>query len=177
MNTEKNNNKTTDRNIIYEPYIKSVLTKKVFLHITEIGQNLRQNLEKTIISTVEGKCIAEGYIRPSSVRIMTYSSGNISNDYIEFQCVFECKICSPVEGMLIECESKTITKAGIHAHYKDENDIIPLIIFVARDHHNTDKYFNSIVENTKILVRVIGIRFELNDPRICVIGTLLPPNK
>ena len=38
-----------------------------------------------------------------------------------------------------------------------------------------DNYFTSIKEEMKILVKVIGIRFELNDPYICVISKLIKP--
>lgn len=158
---------------IYPPYIKSLLTKKVILHITEVGKNIKQNLEDKIVYMVEGKCIEEGFIRPNSVRIISYSCGIINTENIEYQAVFECFICHPVEGMEIICNVKTITKAGIHAEYTDTNDVIPIVIFIARDHHYNDKYFGSIKESTKIKARVIGIRYELNDPQICVIGKLL----
>jgi hypothetical protein len=121
---------------------------------------------------MEGKCIEEGFIRPGSIRIMSYSNGVINTEYIEFQTVFTCKICHPVEGMLIECKSKTITKAGIHAEVM-ENEVVPLTIFVARDHHNMDRYFQTIKEDATIHIRVIGIRYELNDPYICAIGKLV----
>jgi len=158
---------------IYGVYIKSILTKKTILFITEVGSNTKKILEEKITSGVEGKCIAEGYIRPGSVRILNYSSGVVHGDQIEFQTVFECMICHPVEGMKIECVSKTITKAGIHAQVIDTNDVVPVTIFIARDHHNTDKYFNSIKENMDIVCKVIGVRYELNDPHICVIGQLI----
>jgi hypothetical protein len=74
--------------------------------------------------------------------------------------------------MLIECQSKTITKAGIHAEVTD-NETVPVTVFVARDHHNMDRYFQTIKENMTIHVKVIGIRYELNDPYICVIGNLV----
>jgi hypothetical protein len=82
-------------------------------------------------------------------------------------------ICHPVEGMIIDCTSKTITKAGVHAQVIDSDGTIPVTVFVARDHHNTNKYFNTIKENAKIQVKVIGARYELNDPYICVIGKLV----
>jgi hypothetical protein len=75
--------------------------------------------------------------------------------------------------MNIECTVKTVTKAGIHAEVTDESGIIPLTIFVARDHQFNDKTFNNAKENMKITVRVIGIRFELNDPYICVIAKII----
>jgi hypothetical protein len=81
-------------------------------------------------------------------------------------------VCHPVEGQKIECVVKTVTKAGIHAEVVSD-DIVPVVVFVARDHHNTNKYFNVLKENAKITVSVIGVRFELNDPHICVIGQLL----
>lgn len=158
---------------IFGVYIKSILTKKTILSITEIGSNTKKILEDKITSGVEGKCIAEGFIRPGSVRIISYSSGVVNADNVEFQTVFECMICHPVEGMKIECTSKTITKAGIHAQVVDMNDVIPVTVFIARDHHNTDKHFNTIKENMDIVVKVIGIRYELNDPYICVIGQLV----
>ena len=158
---------------IFGVYIKSILTKKTILSITEVGSNTKKILEEKITSGVEGKCIAEGFIRPGSVRIISYSSGVVNADNVEFQTVFECMICHPVEDMKIECTSKTITKAGIHAQVVDMNDVIPVTVFIARDHHNTDKHFNTIKENMDIVVKVIGIRYELNDPYICVIGQLI----
>jgi DNA-directed RNA polymerase subunit E'/Rpb7 len=158
---------------IYGVYIPSLLTMKVVLPITEVGKNMKDNLEKIISKRNEGKCIAEGFIRPGSIKVIRYSSGVVNNRNVEFETVFECMICHPVEGMLIECDTKTITKAGIHAEVIDSTGSIPITVFIARDHHYNDKYFGEIRENTKITVRVIGVRFELNDPYICVIGKLI----
>ena len=155
---------------IYGVYLQSVLTMKVSIPITRVGKNMKQNLEKIISKKTEGKCIAEGFIRPNSVKVIRYSSGNVNNENIEFQTVFECMICHPVEGMLIECDTKTITKAGVHAEVSDDTGAVPITVFIARDHHFTDRRFAEIKENMKIIVRVIGVRFELNDPYICVIG-------
>ena len=161
-------------------YLKSVLSKKIRLLITEIGENVKANLEYMITSSIDGKCIAEGFIKPGSVKIISYSSGNVNAEYVEFQTIFECLICYPVEGMILECVSKTITKAGIHSEVIDSDGTVPVTVFVARDHHNTNKQFNVIKENAKIQVKVIGVRYELNDPYICVIGKLVDsaiPNK
>jgi len=155
---------------IYGVYLQSILTMKVMVPITQVGKNMKQNLERIISKKTEGKCIAEGFIRPNSVKVIRYSSGTINNENIEFQTVFECMVCHPVEGMVVECVTKTITKAGIHAEVTDENGVTPITVFVARDHHFTDRKFAEIKENMKIVVSIIGVRFELNDPYICVIG-------
>ena len=160
----------------YKVYMRSLLTMKVQLTMNEVGQNIKDNLAKTISRKTEGRCISEGFIKPNSVKILSYSSGLIHNDKIEFVVSFECMVCHPVEGMKIECMTKTITKAGIHAEVKDKDkdqvETVPVTVFVARDHHFTNKEFASVKENQMILVEVIGVRFELNDPYICVIGTL-----
>ena len=158
---------------VFGVYIKSLLNIKTVLSIREIGRNVKQNLEKKIISQIEGKCIVEGFIQPNSVKIISYSSGNVISDFIEFHVVYECMISHPVEGMLIEADCKTITKAGIHAQVVDEDGNMPITVFVAKDHHHIDQLFNSVVENDKITVKVIGIRYELNDPYICVIAKLV----
>jgi hypothetical protein len=50
----------------------------------------------------------------------------------------------------------------------------PVIIYVSRDHHSSNEYFNSIKEKDAIRIRVIGQRFELNDKQVSIIGELLP---
>jgi DNA-directed RNA polymerase subunit E'/Rpb7 len=158
---------------VYGVYIQSMLTMKVVLPIVEVGKSVKENLEKIISKRNEGKCIAEGFIRPGSIKVIRYSSGNVSGSNVEFETVFECMICHPVEGMLIECDVKTITKAGIHAEVTDNVGAIPITSFIARDHHFNDRTFAEIKENAKIIVRVVGVRFELNDPYICVLGQLV----
>lgn len=157
---------------IYGVYMKSMLETKVSLAITEIGQNIKPNLEAKVNSKIVGKCIADGYIKPKSVKITNYSSGMVVSENIEFHVVFECMVCLPVEGMLIECHCKTVTKAGIHAQVVDDEGNVPVTIFVARDHHHLDDRFHSIKEGDNLVVRVLGIRFELNDAFICVIARL-----
>jgi DNA-directed RNA polymerase subunit E'/Rpb7 len=166
-------NKQADNKKIYGVFSPAILTHKVMLSITEVGKTVKQNLERDISYRVTGKCIAEGIVKPNSVRIINYSSGSVRGDRVEFQVMFECMVCHPVEGMLIECTAKTITKAGIHAEVVDEDGSVPVTVFIARDHHFTDKNFANVVENDKLVANVIGVRFELNDPYICVIAKLL----
>jgi len=158
---------------LYGVYIKSLLNTKVVLSISEIGQNIKQNLEKKIAAKVEGKCGIEGFIQPKSVNVKTYSNGVINMGFVEFQVVFECMVCSPVEGMLIECVAKTITKAGIHAEVIGRDGIVPITAHIARDHNYNDIRFNNVKEKDTIMVKVIGVRYELNDPCIDVIGKVV----
>lgn len=168
-NGNGNENKKDNQQYIYS---KSLLTRNITLPITVIGRNIKETIENVIYAHYEGKCLVEGYIKPKSSKIITFSSGVISGDQISFEVVFECMICNPVEGMNIMCKVKNITKAGIRAESAVENPS-PIVVFVARDHHFNNNKFLNIHEDDIIQIRVIGQRFELNDSYISIIGELI----
>ncbi len=168
--TKKTSIQQKNQNNIYN---STILTRKIPIHITFIGDNIVEILEKAISSQIEGKCIAEGYVKTNSVNLTTYSSGILNADYVIFTVLFECMICMPVEGMQLKCYAKNITKAGIRAEISELPN--PLIIFIARDHYYASPYFANVKENDEIIVKVIGQRFELNDKYISIIAELLEP--
>lgn len=157
----------------YGVYLRNVISLKVFLKIREVGKSTKANLERKIVEKTEGKCIPEGFVRPDSVRILSYSSGIINMENIEFQVVFECLVCNPVEGTIVDCVVKTITKAGIHGEVVTDKGYIPLKVFVARDHNYSNKHFGEVKEGATIKTKLIGKRFELNDPYIVAIASLV----
>jgi hypothetical protein len=162
------------QNEIKNVYSPCQITKSIVLPITAIGKNLLQTLENTISKLVGGKCIVEGYVKPDSVRVITFSSGIVKGENIIFDVVFNCEVCYPVAGMKLNCIAKNITKAGIRAESVDEQPS-PFILFVARDHYYSSEYFNSIEENEKFVARIIAQRFELSDKYISIIAELVPP--
>lgn len=154
-------------------YSRSMITRTITLPITVIGNNLKQIIEEYLSFHFEGKCVVEGFIKPESTKLITYSSGVIKMGVnVSFDVVFECEICFPVEGTIISCVAKTNTKAGITAESADETPS-PIIVFIARDHHYSNSYFTDIKAGDKINIRVIGQRFELNDKCISIIGELI----
>ena len=158
-------------------YNKTMLETTVVLLPTEIGENATKNNIKTLVSAqLEGKCCREGYVKPNSVVILQYSCGLVKGEYIEFKVIFECKTCYPVEGTWLKhAEVDSVTKAGIHAYVYDSAGNVPVTIFVARDHFADNRYFNSIQPKEFIDVKIIGIRFEMNDQLIEVLGNLIAP--
>ena len=156
-------------------YSRGLLTRSIILPITAIGRNIKETIEENIRATFEGKCVVEGYIKQNSVKIITHSSGLIvRGNTVLFEVVFECEICFPVEGMLIQCIAKNITKAGIRAESANEVPS-PVVVFIAKDHHYNNDYFADVKEGDKINVRVIGQRFELNDKYISIIAEIVKP--
>ena len=157
-------------------YTRSLITRSISIPIVNVGKNIQETIEKFVSLNYEGKCVVEGFIKPNSCKIVTHSSGLIKGTNIIFEVVFECQICCPVEGMLLQCVAKNITKAGIRAESSDETPS-PIIVFVTRDHHYMMQYFSTIEEGTKFTARVIGQRFELNDKYVSIIAELVEPKK
>ena len=125
-----------------------------------IGSNIKENLEKSIAKQIEGKCIAEGYIRQGSTEIVTFSSGLLKDSYVNFEIIIQCMICCPVEGMLIDCEIKNITKAGLRAETKE--DISPVVIEANEVGHGASGRNNGLVIPTlskadpEEIIRIFG---------------------
>lgn len=155
-------------------YSKILITRKVPLSITNIGSNTQKTITKTVIRQLEGKCAVEGFIKPDSIVIQDYSSGELQGANVMFDAVIECDVCCPVEGMEINCIAKNITKAGIRAEIDELPS--PVVIFIARDHHSS-AYFSNVKVNEKINVRVIGQCFELNDKYVSIIAEIIEPEK
>lgn len=168
----------------YGIYMENILTRKVIIPFKNIGKNIEDVLNKVLAKNLEGRCASEGYIKKGSVSIITYSAGVANSKNIAFDVSFKCEICKPVEGMRIRCTVCNITKAGIRAIYHKENckdkdgDAIksfesPITVFVAREHHIKDKSYSEITqEGEDIIIKVIGIRYQLNDDNIAILGEL-----
>lgn len=149
-------------------YIRSILTRKVPLPFKVIGSNVQELLTRSLVQTMEGKCAAEGFIKRNSIRIINYSAGVIESDKIIFQVLFECLVCNPVEGFGFKAVARNITKAGVRA--TTDEDESPVVVFLSKEHHLHRDDFGDIKPDDVINVRVIGTRFELNDPYISVIA-------
>ena len=72
IKTFKPKYRQTEIRSVYSP---CQITKNIILPITGIGKNLQQTLENTITNMVGGKCIVEGYVKPGTIRVITFSSG------------------------------------------------------------------------------------------------------
>lgn len=152
-----------------------LINEKVPLEFKYVNKLLSDNLLEYLKKKFEGKCCEQGYVKPESIKIVNYSSGIVKNNLIVFEVVFESLVCYLVEGVEINCIAKNITKAGIRCEL--DMDKTPVIIFVARDHHYTNKMFSEVKEGLNITVKIIGQRYELNDTNISAIAELVKVNK
>ena len=157
-------------------FMKNILTRKIILPFQSVGSNIKENIIKILEQESYNKCSKEGYIKNNSINIISYSSGLVVSNDVMFDVLFECLLCHPVEGQIIKCKVLNITRAGLRATYAKE-EVSPITVFIARDHHFKNEYFAKIKEEEEINIKVIGIRYELHDKTISVLGELKIPKK
>ncbi len=147
----------------------SLLSKKIVVPMNQMGGDIHKVMTDKL-SMFEGTCVEEGYVKPKSSKLFSYSCGKVKKNDVVIHVVFECEIANPVAGQLLDCIVENNTKAGIKARVGEHS---PFVVFLARDHHNTDPIFSEIKENDRITVKVIGQRYEVWDPNIYVIAVLV----
>tara|TARA_Y100000992_G_scaffold199213_1_gene135650 strand:+ start:11469 stop:11996 length:528 start_codon:yes stop_codon:yes gene_type:complete len=148
----------------------------ISLSILQIDKDIDKTFLNIIKQKLEGKCNKNGLIKKDSINIITYTSGVIKGEDINYTVTYSCDICNPVNGMNIECYIKNITKAGIRAElngYQNSDEKSPIVLFIARDHNYNNSTFINLKENDIINCKIIGSRFVLNDEFISCIGEII----
>jgi DNA-directed RNA polymerase subunit E'/Rpb7 len=147
-------------------YIPSMITEDIRVHFEDCGNNMESYFLEYAKDRIEGRCRNEGFIRNGSAKVVSYTSGFIHSTEVQFRVLFLFDVCFPYEGMIVECNVKSVSKIGIRATM---NEPTPMVVYVLREHNA----FLDYKINSKIYVKICGHRFEHNDPFISVFGELV----
>lgn len=174
VSLKQNTGNNADAELNDTIYVRSVIQREVWLNFANIGNNLKQQLEKILEKEIGGRCISDGYVKPHNMNVLTFSAGLVKGNKVAFSVALEVDICNPVEGMLLWVYAVSITKAGVKAELRGDRTFgDPLIVHVARDHHNENEQFNALKVGDRFKVRIIGTRVEFNDKHISVIADMV----
>lgn len=180
LSINKKNQKGPQKNNIYS---REVICFKVCLGFKEMNEFIVFNFKEYAKNNIMGKCHKEGYISNNHVEVIRYSSAVMKGSNIYFNVDYEFDVCYPYEGMEVICKIDNITKIGIKAVVEDTTEN-PVVVFASRI-HNEKIFENEIIEeddekSTKnykdgdmIKIKVVGHRFEINDPHLSVLGQIL----
>jgi len=141
--------------------------------MSQLGK-LKPFLHRVLASELEGKCTVEGFVKPKTIVIESHSCGVLKDDTVTVAVEFTCDVANPVAGQVLECRVEQSTNAGLKCVMNETPS--PFVVFVARDHHNTQETFATIQVNDVISIQVVGTRYEMHDAYIAVIGTLEAPS-
>ena len=93
-------------------YHDSLLSRSITIPMIEMGGDMEEVLSKEI-SSLEGKCLEEGYLKKGSTKLIRYSCGVLKGSNIIIQVIFQGKIANPVKGESFICVVENNTRAGI----------------------------------------------------------------
>lgn len=124
----------------------------------------------------EGKCNANGYVKPHSIELIARSMGQAENGRFTgnliYDCKIKCEVLFPVAGTIMEGVVLKIVKMG--AYVVNEEAIR---ILLPRDIHLGDENFDTIQQGSTVKVRIERSRFQANDLFIMAIGKLVTEKK
>ena len=171
-------------------YNAEILTFKVKFKFNDLTQNLNEKFIQYARKNIMGKCHKEGYISNNHIRIINYSSALLDGHNVYFNVNYEFMVCYPYEGMVLSCKIQNITKIGVKGILSEDDNENPIIVFASRIHNENilsdideiDEENNEDIDRNKInaikinnimKVKVIGFRFEINDPYLSVLGEII----
>jgi DNA-directed RNA polymerase subunit E'/Rpb7 len=158
-------------------YNSVYLDERVALTPIEISsissaESIGEMLTKKLREKHEGKCNANGYVKPGSLSILARSMGVAENGRFTGNLLYDCKIkCDvfyPIGGAEIEATVIKVNKMGAYVHYDEA-----IRILLPRDLHVGNVEFDSIEEDKVVRVRLERSRFQTNDSYIMGVGVLL----
>ena len=156
-------------------YHKNILDYTTSIVPKEINKNINITLTRKLKDDLEGKCIKEGYVKKDSIKIISRSLGEVLlshfNGTILYHIKFQAEICNPLEGMIIDAQVTNINKMGALAEIEHQ-DISPVAILIAKQHHIDNVNFENLKKGDNIKVKVLGKRYEYGDTQISIIGLL-----
>jgi len=134
----------------------------------------------TKLKRVEGKCNANGYVKPGSVQFLARSMGAAENGKFTgnwiYDCKYSCLVLKPVaydpkevdaEASVLPCKVLKVNKMGAYAVFDEA-----IRVLLPRDTHAGDPAFDALKEGDVVRVRMEKHLFKTNDDCILAVGSL-----
>jgi DNA-directed RNA polymerase subunit E'/Rpb7 len=154
-------------------YFNNIVKKKIIVNPKHMG-NIDNYIESYLKTNYEGKCIAEGYVKPDTIKIVRRSIGAITGSRfsgdVTYIIEYSAEICNPVIGNVIECKVKNINKLGLLCNNG------PVTVIVGKKFHDNLEDINKIKEGDSINVEIIARKIQLNKEEIQVVGKIFSNN-
>lgn len=172
-------------------YTKQFVNKKITIPFAKLNGSVEKIFKEYAEKYIVGKCSKEGYISNSHIRVIEYSAPKCVSSNALYDVVYEFEIYNPYEGQELLTKVSNITKIGIKAVISTNSRVNPVTVFASRLHNEDvvmkddnieleeqENNSNNIYsENDIITVKVIGYRFEINDPSVYILGKIIGKKK
>ena len=167
-------------------FIKTIVSESIKLKPHE----LRRGYENTILNHIreshEGRCTRNGYVMKGSVEIIKISEGRLDtnslNGSVNFSILFSCQACNPMRGDVVTAAVRNFNRFGVMCtvgvtdRYGQRSPPILSIIVPkqsASGAMQSNAELDDIAVGDKLIIEIVGVKYELNDPKISVLGRAL----
>ncbi len=142
------------------------------LNIIRSTDEIKEVIETKLKEIHEGKCNANGYIRPGSIKLLAKSMGVAENGKftgnLVFDCKFSCEILYPTGGLEIDVMVVKVNKMGAYAVFEEA-----IRVLLPRDLHLGNEEFDALTESKTVRIKLIRGRFQSKDTFIMAVGKLI----
>ena len=139
------------------------------------SDGIKELLVQRLQQKHEGKCNANGYVRPGSIELLGRSMGTAENGKFTgnmvYDCKFKCDVLYPTGGTITDALVIKVNKMGAYAVYEEA-----IRILLPRDLHVSNVDFDNIKEGDTVRTQIERTRFAANDTYIMAVGKLVMPN-
>ena len=145
------------------------------------SEQIRDVLIARLKDQEEGKCNAEGYIKPGSLQLLRRSMGSAENGKFTANWVYDCKIrCDILKPVAYDASDPDdaastlpvrvieMNKAGVMAVFEEA-----IRVLLPRDTHVGIPEFEALKVNDVARVHMMRHRFQTNDSFISAVGQLV----
>ncbi len=141
------------------------------MNLVTDAASIQSILETKLRESHEGKCNANGFVRPGSLKLLARSMGAAENGRFTgnliFDCKLSCEILYPTAGYVLKARVIKVNRMGAYAIFDDA-----IRILLPRDLHIGVDAFDKIQEGNTISVVIDRSRFQTNDPFIMAVGRM-----
>lgn len=158
-------------------YNKNILKTKIKIKATQLNKNYKKYILLKLQKEYEGIFTKFGLIKKESIEIVKISLGRIEQNSFEgniiYNVQFKADLCNPTIGSIILCNVINLNNFGILCTAKDGDDsIIEVIVPKKSLAIKSDIDLNTIKQNDKVYIEIMGKKQELNDTKIKCIGKI-----
>lgn len=153
------------------------LDERIGLTPSEVNMIRSTEAIKDILTTKlrekhEGKCNANGHVRPGSIQLISRSMGLAENaqftGQLLYDCKFKCDVFYPTANTEVNAMVLKVNKMGAYVVFEEA-----IRILLPRDTHVGNVAFDELSEGQTVKVRIDRSRFQVNDSFIMAVGTLV----
>lgn len=168
-------------------FTRFLVSERIKLRPHELNGAFEDTILLRLRERCEGKCTRNGYVRRGSVRTFKISPGQLEsnslNGDVVFAAVFECDACNPARGQTLTATVRNFNKFGVMASAgtrdaDDRGGFSHVLSIIIPKHSSTGGAqsvadLDAVAVGDKLVTEIVGVKYELNDPRISVIGRAL----